>query len=80
MTAQELTEKIENGSDILFDVMGRHFGIFTWPNEGIGIDERAPHSMGMRYYKSAEELISSFTIDGKPLADIADQVMITDYT
>ena len=80
MTSQELVEKIENGSDILFDVMGRHFGIFTWPDEGIGIDEKAPHNRGMSYYKSAEELVNGFMVDGKPLADIADKVVITDYT
>ena len=80
MQVQELTEKIENGSDIMFEVMGRHFTILTWHEKGIAIDEQHPNDGNMQFFTSAGELVSGFAVDGKPLADIADQIIITDYT
>ena len=40
MTRVEFIQKIENGSDILFDVADRHYVIFTWMEDGIGIGEQ----------------------------------------
>lgn len=73
-------KKIEKGSDIMFDVMGRHFTILTWHEKGIAIDEQHPNDGNMQFFSSAEELVNGFMVDGKPLADIADKVVITDYT
>lgn len=40
MTRTEFIKKIEKGSDILFDVADRHYVIFTWMENGIGIGEQ----------------------------------------
>ena len=80
MTVNQLIDKIEKGSDILFDVMGRHFTILTWTDRGIGIDEQDPHNHGMQYFPSAEELVHGHLVDGIPLADLTDRIVITDYT
>lgn len=80
MTKNEFIDKIENGSDIMFDVADRHFSIFTWMDEGIGIGEQYPHDDKMQYFDSAEALVENYTVDGKPLSDLIDKVVITDYT
>ena len=80
MTKNEFIEKIENGSDIMFDVSGKHFTILTWPDEGTGIDEQNPNEKGMQYFDTAEELVEKFLIDGTPIGELADGITITDYS
>ncbi len=80
MTRNEMISKIENGSDIMFDVKGRHFTILTWLPEGIGIDEQHPHDGNTQYFDTAEDLIDQYTIDGKSLSELAKEIVITDYT
>ncbi len=81
MTRNEFIRKIEYGDDILFDVAGRHFVIFTWSIEdkGIFIGEQYV-SESREYYKSAEELVDHFIVGEKSLADLAEDIIITDYT
>jgi len=79
MTKTELIDKIENGSDIMFDVENRHFTIFTWMDEGIGIGEQHRRDK-MQYFTSANDLVENFKIDGSPLSSLAGKVVITDYT
>lgn len=43
MTRSEFIRKIEEGRDIMFDVLGRHYTILTWLDEGIGIGEQYPN-------------------------------------
>lgn len=80
MTKNELVKKIENGSDIMFDVFGKHFTILTWCDEGIGIDEQHPNDGAMKYFDSAKELAESYTINGKTLAELASVIKITEYS
>ncbi len=80
MTRAEFVEKIENGSDIMFDVRGKHFTILTWPDDGIAIDEQYPNDGNVKYFRTAEELVDGFFVDGKPIANIADEIRITEYT
>ncbi len=80
MTKTELIQKIEDGYDILFDVMGRHFTIFTWTNEGIAIDEQHPKDGHPQFFPSAAALVDGFWVDGVPLAELAEKVTITEYT
>ena len=82
MTKAEFIEKIENGRDILFDINGRHFGIFTWPQEGIGVGEASQDTTKdpLQYFDTSEALFDGFMIDGVPLADLCDKVVITDYS
>ncbi len=53
MNRNEFIDKIEKGSDITFDVCGRHFTILTWLDDGIGIDEQHPKDGNVQYYDSA---------------------------
>lgn len=80
MTKNEFIEKIENGSDIMFDAAGKHFSIFTWMDEGIGIGEQYPHDGNMQYFDTAQALVEHFMIGNKPLSDYINTVVITDYT
>lgn len=80
MTKAALIRKIENGRDILFDVAGRHFAIFTWTAEGIGIGEQYPNDTEMQYFKTAKELVEGFKINGVALEDLVQGVRITDYS
>ena len=60
MTVNQRIEKIENGSDILFDVMSRHFVVFTWTDGGIGIGEQYPRNHGLQYFPSAVALVHGY--------------------
>ena len=80
MTKAELIQKIEDGSDIMFDVAGKHFTILTWMEEGIGIGEQYPNDTEMQYFKTAKELVEGFKINGVALEDLVQGVRITDYS
>ena len=80
MTKKEFIDKIKNGSDIMFDVAGRHYVIFTWMDEGIGIGAQFPPGGKMQYFDTSEALVAHYKIGGKPLADLVNQIVITDYT
>ena len=80
MTKNEFAKLIENGRDIMFDTADKHFNIFTWCEEGIGIDEQDPNSKGRQYFQTAEELLTGYLVDGVPLGDLSDKVVITDYS
>ena len=82
MTKNDLIKKIENGRDILFDVNGRHYGIFTWCKQGIGIGEATQDTSKdpLTYYPTAHEVISGYKIGNVPLSDLCDKIIITDYS
>lgn len=79
MTKNEFVSKIDNGYDIMFDVLGRHFTIVTWLDEGVGIGEQCKNSPP-EIFRTAEELVECFEVDGRTLAELADRVMITHYS
>lgn len=80
MTKAELIEKIETGSDIMFSVAGKQFTILTWTDDGIAIGEQHPNDGDLQYYDTAEDLVESYMVDGKPLGAIASKVKITQYS
>jgi hypothetical protein len=80
MTINEFVKKIENGYDIMFDCLDRHFTILTWTEEGINIGEQYPKEQNAKVYKTAKELIDNFMIGEYRLADIVEYIVITDYT
>ena len=53
MTKTKLIELIDNGSDIMFTVDGKHFTVLTWMDEGIAIGEQSPNDGELLYYDSA---------------------------
>lgn len=79
MTEIEFIEKIRNGSDILFDVAGRHYVIFTWMDGGIGIGEQHRDDP-IQYFDTPEILIHNFKVGGTPLAQLCNMITITEYT
>ena len=81
MTREELIGKIDHGDDIMFNVLGRHYAIFTWAIDEDGIcicEQNVPESE--RYFKTAYELVDNYSIDHLTLASLVDQIKITDYT
>lgn len=79
MTKSELIDLIDKGSDIMFDVCGRHYTILTWCEKGINIGEQFSYEEGL-YYDTPEELVESFKVGDKTLAELASNVVITDYS
>ena len=80
MTKNEFTEKIENGCDIMFDVVGRHFTILTWMDEGIGIGEQYPNDGEIKHFRTAQELVDGYKIGDKSLGDLVNEIVITQYS
>lgn len=81
MTRDEFIQKIEHGDDIMFDVFGKHYVIFTWDKDDRGICICEQNVDGSEYYfATAEELVDYFSVNGKTLAEIAGDIVITDYT
>ena len=81
MTRKELIEKIKYGDDIMFDVCGKHFVIFTWDadEKGIYISEVDPVDCE-EYFQTIEDLLNGYFIDGHSLGDVAEEIVIRDYT
>ena len=79
MSRDEFVWKIEHGDDIMFDINGRKFVIFTWDEDGIRIVEQNSNSDGL-VYKEANELLDKFLVDGIPLKEVVGDITITAYT
>ena len=80
MTKADFVEKIENGSDIMFLVLGRNFTVLTWTDDGIAIGEQSPNDNELLYFNTASDLVEKFRVDGKTLAELAGEIIITQYT
>ena len=63
----------------MFDVSGKGYVIFTWPDDGIRIGEQNSDGGDMTF-QTSEDLIDNFSIKGVPLADLIDKIVITSYT
>ena len=81
MTRDKFIWKINHGDDILFDVGDRHFAIFTWAidEKGICICEQNIND-SKQYFETAEDLVDNFFIGEKPLSDLVQDIVITEYT
>lgn len=64
----------------MFDVGGRHYTIITWLDDGIGIGEQNKPESEISVYPDAETLLKDFLVDDKPLGDLTEKVVITDYS
>ena len=78
MTKENFKDLIENGSDILFDVSGKHYAIFTWSEEGILIGEQHSSEPCIAY-PTEQDLLDHFLVNGIPLGELAEQIEITEY-
>ncbi len=79
LTRDEFIWKIDHGDDIMFDVRGRHYAIFTWDDDGIRIIEQNKSEAGQKF-KTSEELVDEFVVDGLYLNDVVSEIKITNYT
>ena len=79
MTKTEFISQIDNGYDIMFDVLDRHFTILTWLDEGVGIGEQCKNTP-LEIFRTAEELVECFRVDGRTLAELAEAIKITQYS
>ena len=80
MTKAEFAELIAKGRDIMFDVRNKHYTILTWTDNGINIGEQYPNDTKDDYFSSPEELLDNYLVDGIPLGELCNQVVITDYS
>ena len=80
MTKQELIEKIKNGTDIMFTIGEKGFTICDSETDEQGKNIASWGGANAVIYPDAESLVNQFTIDGKVLGDLANEVIITDYT
>lgn len=67
-------EAIEFGSDIEFRYKNKNYTILPWTDEGIVIGLQ--NSDDDSKFKSADELIDNYTIDGNKIKDIIDDIEI----
>ncbi|MGN1114311.1 MAG: hypothetical protein ACI4RC_04240 [Oscillospiraceae bacterium] len=80
MTRNELIDLIENGGDIMFDCLDKHYTILTWTDDGIFIGEQITENQKEdihEYFDSAEHLVSNFKVNGVHLYDLLDKINIT---
>ncbi|MBR2131238.1 MAG: hypothetical protein IJ955_01655 [Oscillospiraceae bacterium] len=71
---QRLKDLMEFGADIEFTVNGKDFVILAWVKEGIvigpaDIDEDA-------IFPDADSLMDGYIVDGKPLSEWMDEIVI----
>ncbi|MBR2131239.1 MAG: hypothetical protein IJ955_01660 [Oscillospiraceae bacterium] len=71
---QRLKKLMEMGADIEFTVNGKDFVILAWVKEGIvigpaDIDEDA-------IFPDADSLMDGYIVDGKPLSEWMDEIVI----
>lgn len=80
MTRNELVNLIDNGGDIMFDCLDKHYTILTWTDDGILIGEQITDTQKEEineYFETAEQLVSEFKVNGIPLYDLLDKINIT---
>lgn len=70
----DLINAINQGSDIEFQCNGKMYTILPWTDEGIVIGPQ--NSDNDFIYKTADELINNYRIDGKSIKDMIDQLEI----
>lgn len=83
MTRNELVNLIDNGGDIMFDCLDKHYTILTWTDNGILIGEQITATQKEEineYFDTAEQLVSEFKVNGIHLYDLLDEIKITEYS
>ena len=70
----KLKAAIEFGSDIEFRYKNKDYTILPWTDNGIVIGPQ--NSDDDSIYKTVDELINNYKIDGKPIKDIIENIEI----
>ena len=78
MTKNEFIRLIDNSGDIMFTCGKHKLTIITWADEGIGIgfQNRNPDLNKIQYYSSRTELVNEFLLDGVPLVNLINNIVI----
>lgn len=71
---QKLKDLINSGSDIEFSVNGILYTILPWTDEGITVGPQ--DSDDDMVFDDADALLNGYLIDGIPLAQMIDRVVI----
>ena len=72
---QKLKELIDTGGDIEFSLGGVMYTILPWTDNGILIGPQGTDEDEV--FKTADELIDGYCINGYPLATLLSQITIT---
>ncbi|MBQ9009963.1 MAG: hypothetical protein IJ088_11620 [Clostridia bacterium] len=80
MTKEELIEKIRKGTDIVFRIGASGFTILDSEKNDNGKDIAEWGGNNAVIYKDAEALVNQHLINGKPLGEWTQDVVILDYT
>lgn len=76
MTREEFIEHVENGADIMFDVLGKHYTVLGWNEDGPLIAEQETGD-NEAVFSDGKDLLENYKIEDKRLKDIWDDVEIT---
>ena len=79
MTIKDFKKIIDTSGDIMFNCFGDNFTILTWTDNGIAIG-KANDDDNDCYYKSSDDLINNYKINGKSISDVVDKINITFYS
>lgn len=78
MTQREFIDLIDMGNDIMFDISDKSFSIIS-VIDGVNIAEQITEK-NEAVFKDGNSLLKNYLIDGVPLADCFDQIVITHCT
>ena len=78
MRKRELFTKVENALDMIITVSGRRFRIVRDADDVLTIAERNRRE-SVRHYDETGDLLKRYKIDGKPLRDYSDTLVIEKY-
>lgn len=79
MSKNELIQKIDNAYEMVIIIDDRRFTICDEYEKGFSIAEWDKPETEM-YFTNAEQLVESYSINGKVLADYAVTLIVEDYT
>lgn len=78
MTQREFIDLIDLGNDIMFDIGNKSFSIIS-VMDGVNIAEQITEK-NEAVFKDGNSLLKNYLIDGVPLTDCFDQIVITHCT
>lgn len=76
MTRDEWIRRVKYGTDIVFNVQGKCFTILNWEPFIIG----EAYAEEEKTFDTAEELVDQFMVNGKSLGELANEIVIEQYT
>ena len=75
MSINDLRKKCDSGCDVTFNCLGKRFTIMSYDEEIIIAEQITEDHM--ESFDSVDELLEKYMINGVPLHDLWDQVVVT---